>query len=122
MPSNKVLVLLLVGILIFIAWLDYEKGPPEFTGTSVREYRLMNDDDQKLVILEARRTLFHKYLNKSEVIRADCVAGLFDANTEQGKSQMGMLQKHLESETGHDKDLSAEEITINIINTKFCPN
>lgn len=121
MPSTKFLVLLLLGVLIYIAWLNYELGPPEINGISLHEYRLMNDEEQKLAILEARRTLFHKYLNINEVVRADCVARLFDTQTVQGRDQLEMIEMHLGTETNRDREHFLEELTINFITTKFCP-
>ncbi|MGI9227158.1 MAG: hypothetical protein ACR2PU_00045 [Gammaproteobacteria bacterium] len=114
------MVVLLVGFLIYIAWLNYTKVPLELSGTPLREYQLMDNDKQKLVILESRRTLFHEYLNKNKIEHANCVARLFDANIEQGKKEMEEAEIRLDSEADRDQDQLVEEITINFINTKYC--
>ena len=121
MLPTKYLVIVLVSFFIYIAWHNYTTDLPVSNGTSLQAYRLMEVDQQRLVILESRRTLFHKYLNKNEIEHANCVARLFDVNTEQGKREMEEAERLLESEADRDQDQLAEEITINFINTNYCP-
>lgn len=81
----------------------------------------MDEDRQKLVILESRRTLFHKYLEHIDIERANCVAQLFAANTEEGNKQFVEIEAYIENEIDRDVDQMTEEIVNTFIKTNFCP-
>ena len=80
----------------------------------------MEVKQQRLVILESRRSLFHNYLNKNEITSANCVAGLFEANTDKGEEEFDTIERLLEAEANRNWNQLAEEITINFIKTNFC--
>ncbi len=114
-------VVFLVGILIIITWLNYSTDSHKSNGTPLREYRLMDEDKQKLVILESRRALFHKYLEHIDIERASCVAQLFAANTEEGTKQFVEIKDYIENEIDREVDQMTEEIVNSFIKTSFCP-
>ena len=100
--------------------MNIQRGPSNPGGTTTRDYRLMNEEEQSLVILEARRTLFHQYVDEREVPRADCVARLFDVETVEGQQQMATLKKQIDSQDDFDEKLFVEEMTIDFINVNYC--
>ncbi len=118
---TKYLVAGLIGILIVIAWLRFTGETPKLHGTTLREYRLMDRDARRLLILESRRALFHKYLDHVDIERASCVARLFDAKTEDGIIQIGKIEEILETEADRSINRMVEEIATNFIKTNFCP-
>lgn len=81
----------------------------------------MDEDKQKLVILESRRVLFHKYLEHNDIERVNCVAQLFVANTEEGIKQFGEIEDYIENEIDRDVDQMTEKIVNTFIKTNFCP-
>jgi len=114
-------VVFLVGILIIIAWLNNSTDSYKLNGTPLREYRLMDRDEQRLLILESRRALFHKYLDHNDIERANCVAQLFAANTEEGTQQFVEIEEYIVNEIDRDVDQMTEEIVNTFIKTNFCP-
>ena len=112
----------LVGILIAITWLNFSTDSQKLNGTPLREYRLMWEDQQKLVILESRRVLFHEYLENRDIDRASCVAQLFSANTEEGARQFSEIEDHIENEINGDADQMTEQVVNTFIKTYFCPS
>ena len=114
-------VVFLVGIIIIIAWLSSSTDSHKPHGTDLREYRLMDEEQQKLVILESRRTLFHEYLEAKDIERASCVAELFAPNTKEGTKQFLQIEEHIESEINREVEQITEEITRTYINLNFCP-
>ena len=114
-------VVFLVGILIMITWLNFSTDSDKSNGTPLREYRLMDEDKQKLAILESRRALFHKYLEHKDIERASCVAQLFVANTEEGTKEFGQIEEYIQTEIDRDMDQMTEMIVNTFIKTNFCP-
>ncbi len=118
---TKYLIACLVGFLIFIAWLRFTGDSPELRGTTLREYRLMDRDAQRLLILESRRALFHKYLDHDDIEQMSCIARLFDAKTEAGIKQIGKIEELSETEANRSINRTAEEIATNFMKINFCP-
>ena len=111
----------LVGILIAITWLNFSTDSHKLNGTPLREYKLMQDEEQKLVILESRRALFHEYLEQRDINRASCVAHLFAADTEDGARQFSEIEDRIEYEIDRDVAQMTEQVVNIIIKTYFCP-
>ena len=112
----------LVGILITFTWLNISTDSQKLNGTPLREYRLMREDQQKLVILESRRVLFHEYLEQRDIDRASCVAQLFSANIEEGARQFSEIENYIENEINGDADQITEQVVNTFIKTYFCPS
>lgn len=118
---TKYLVACLVGFLILIAWLRFTGDSPELRGTTLQEYRLMERDAQRLLILESRRALFHKYLDHNDIEQASCIARLFDVKTVEGIKQIGKIEELLETEANRSINQTAEKIATNFMKMNFCP-
>ena len=114
-------VVFFVVILIIITWLNFSTDSHKTKGTPLRGYSVMDEEQQKLVILESRRVLFHKYLEQKDIETASCVAQLFVANTEEGAQQFFEVEEHLEKETDRDADQMTEQIVNKYIKLNFCP-
>lgn len=111
----------LVGILIAITWLNFSTVSHKLNRTPLREYKLMQENQQKLVILESRRVLFHEYLEHRDIDRASCVAHLFAADTKEGARQFSEIEDHIENEIYLDADQMTEKVVNTFIKTYFCP-
>lgn len=114
-------VVFLVGILIVFTWLYVPTDLHKLSGTPLREYKLMDKENQKLVILESRRVLFHEYLEDREIERASCVAQLFAADTEKGDKQFVEIEAYLENEMNINDEKMTEMLVNTFVKTNFCP-
>ena len=113
-------VVFLVGILIVFTWLYVPTDLRKSNGTPLQEYMLMDKENQKLVILESRRVLFHEYLEDREIERASCVAQLFAADTKEGDKQFVEIEAHLENEMNSNDEKMTEMLVNTFIKTNFC--
>lgn len=115
-------VLFLVGILIIITWLNFSTDFNESQGTPLRVFRLMLEEEQRIVILESRRMLFHKYLEYRYIERANCVARLFAADTNEGTLQFEEIEEYIDKEIEREVNQMTEEIVNKYIKINFCPS
>ena len=110
-----------MGLLALVIVINLTPHTPKKSSKTLSEYIQMNQADQRLYVLESRRTLFHTYLNSNDIERASCVARLFDAKTEKGINEFVKIETLLDMEADRDPNQAAEKIAVRFINNDFCP-
>lgn len=105
----------------FVPTSDFVRAEePQMDWKTLPEYMEMGRDAQRELIWDTLRAVMRQ-LAETDFERAECVAGLFDFDTEEGRKQFYDTKGLLKAAAEKGLDWKAQQVVAHTITRDFCP-